>query len=79
MKMSHPPGGFVRGERFEHTTRFVVDIVKELAKMGISVRVVNIDVLETAGFLNSFKPRVELLWSTHRCGKTTVRGWTDHD
>ena len=79
MEISHPPSGLVRGERFERTTRFFVDVVKELAKMGISVGVVNKDVLEAAGFLDSFKPRVELLWSTHRCGKTTVRRWADHD
>ena len=73
MEVSHPPSGFVRGDRLEHAIRFYVDVVKELAEMGVSVGVVNKGVLETADFLNGFEPCVELFRGTHRCGQTTAR------
>ena len=71
MEVPHPPGGLPRGDRFERAPWFFVDVVKELAEMGVSVEVVNKGVLETAGFLNSFKPSVELFGRTHRRGQAT--------
>ena len=76
MEVPHPPCGFVRGDRFERAAWFFVDVVKEFAEMGVSVGVVNKGVLETAGFLNSLKPSVELFGCTHRRGQATIRDRT---
>ena len=76
MEVPHPPGGFARGDRFERATWFFVNVVKVLAEMRVSVGVVNEGVLETAGFLNSLKPSVELFGRTHRRGQATIRDRT---
>ena len=78
MEVPHPPGGIPRGDRFECAPRFFVDVVKELAEMGVSVEVVNKCVLETADFLNSFKPIVELFRRTHRRRQATTRDQMGH-
>ena len=50
-----------------------MDVIKELAEMRVSMRVVDKGVLETSSFLNSFEPSVELLGRTHRRGQSSIR------
>lgn len=72
MEVPHPSGRFVRGDRFELATRLFVDVVKELAEMGVSVWVVDKGVLETSRFLNGLEPCVEFLGCSDRRGQATI-------
>lgn len=72
MEVPHPLRRFVRGDRFERATGFLVDVVKELAEMRVSVGMVNKGVLETPGFLDGLEPCIELFRRTHRCRQTAV-------